>query len=209
MDSTKAFDAYEVIGVITPGAVVAMLLTQQWPEFRALLGSEGLSVGGLGFFVIAAFVLGHLTQALGNLVDGLVWAIPGIPTAWVRSPTQTLISPSQRDQIQAKVAVMEPNASDISKIDRRSWRSISGRMFARVNAAGRSGRIDVCNRTYGLSRGLAAAFLAAAAWLAFDAQALTTEALVAAALAAAAILRMRRAGIHYARSLFLEFVDLP
>lgn len=26
MDSSKAFDAYEVIGVITPGAVVTLLL---------------------------------------------------------------------------------------------------------------------------------------------------------------------------------------
>lgn len=63
MDSSKAFDAYEVIGVITPGAVVTLLLALQWPEFRALLGQEGLSIGGLGFFVIVAFVLGHLTQA--------------------------------------------------------------------------------------------------------------------------------------------------
>lgn len=209
MDTSKAFDAYEVIGVITPGAVVTLLLALHWPEFRALLGAEGLSIGGLGFFVIVAFVVGHLTQALGNIVDACVWLIPGMPTAWVRSTNQRLISPNQRDQLQAKVTGMEPGITDISQIDRRCWRSVTGRMYARVQAAGRSNRVDTCNRTYGLSRGLAAAFVAAAVWLAFDAGAFTLEAGIAAALAIIAIARMWRSGVHYARSLFLAFVDLP
>lgn len=208
MDSSKAFDAYEVIGVITPGAVVTLLLALQWPEFRTLLGQEGVSIGGLGFFVMMAFVLGHLIQALGNVVDGIVWLIPGMPTAWVRSPKQSLISPDQRDQLQAKVTAMEPTIADIGQLDRRYWRSVSGRMYARLHAAGRSSRIDTCNRTYGLSRGLAAAFAAAAVWLAFDAGGLTTETGIATALAIVAIARMWRSGVHYARSLFLAFVDL-
>lgn len=209
MDSTKAFDAYEVIGVITPGTVVTLLLALQWPEFRALLGPEGLSIGGLGFFVIVAFVLGHLTQALGNVVDGIVWLIPGMPTTWVRSPKQTLISPDQRDQLQAKITAMEPAIADISQIDRRCWRSISGRMYARIHAAGRSSRIDTCNRTYGLSRGLAAAFVAAASWFAFDGGGVTTEVGISAALAVIASARMWRSGVHYGRSLLLTFIDLP
>lgn len=209
MDSSKAFDAYEVIGVITPGAVVTLLLALQWPDFRSLLGQEGLSIGGLGFFVIVAFVLGHLTQALGNIIDGLIWLIPGMPTAWVRSPKQTLISPNQRDQLQTKVTTMEPSIADISQVGRRCWSNVSGRIYARVHAAGRSGRIDICNRTYGLSRGLAAAFVAAAAWLAFDDGILRTEVGIAAVLAVLAIARMWRSGAHYARSLFLAFVDLP
>lgn len=209
MDSSKAFDAYEVIGVITPGAVVTLLLALEWPEFRALLGQEGLSIGGLGFFVIVSFVLGHLTQGLGNIVDAAVWLVPGMPTAWVRSQKQALISMSQRGQLQAKVTAMEPDITDISQVGRRCWRSVSGRMYARVHAAGRSSRIDTCNRTYGLSRGLAAAFMAAAAWLAFDAGGLTVEVGIAAMLAVVAVARMWRSAVHYARSLFLAFVDLP
>lgn len=209
MDSSKAFDPYEVIGVITPGAVVTLLLALKWPEFRALLGEEGLSVGGLGFFVIVAFVLGHLTQALGNVIDTAVWLLPGMPTAWVRSQKQSLVSPSQRDQLQAKVTSMEPDIIDISRTDRRCWRSISGRMYARLHAAGRSSRIDTFNRTYGLSRGLAAAFVAAAVWLAFDAASFTAEVGVATTLAVVAVVRMWRSALNYARSLFLAFIDLP
>lgn len=209
MDSSKAFDAYEVIGVVTPGAVVTLLLALQWPEFRTLLGEEGFSIGGLGFFVIVAFVLGHLTQALGNVIDAAVWLIPGMPTAWVRSQKQSLISPSQRGQLQVKVTAMEPDITDISQIDRRCWRSVSGRMYARVHAAGRSSRIDTFNRIYGLSRGLAAAFVAAAVCLAFDAGGFTAEVGITTALAVVAVLRMCRSALHYARSLFLVFVDLP
>lgn len=75
MDASKSFDAYEVIGVITPGSVVALMLALQWPEFRTLLGQEGLSVGRLGVFVVAAFVLGHLVQGIGNILDNLFWAL--------------------------------------------------------------------------------------------------------------------------------------
>ena len=208
-EPAKAFDAYEIIGVVTPGTVVALLLATEWPPFKELLGQQGLSLGGLGVFVIVAFILGHLTQALGNLVDSLVWLFPGLPTAWVRSPQQTLISPSQRDQLQSRVTQMEPSITDISQVKRGCWRSVTGRMHARVRAAGRSGWIDTCNRTYGLSRGLAAAFVVAAGWFAYDARGLTLEVTIAAALAVIAIWRMWRSGEHYARSLFVAFVDLP
>ncbi len=209
MDATKTFDAYEVIGVITPGAVVTLLMALQWPDFRTFLGQEGLSVGGLGIFVIMAFVLGHLTQALGNFIDGVVWLLPGLPTTWVRSPKQSLISSNQREQLQAKITAMEPAITDISQVDRRCWLNISGRMYGRVHAAGRSGRIDACNRTYGLSRGLAAAFVGAAAWFAFEAGGISSEMGISIALAVLACARMWRSGVHYGRSLLVAYIDLP
>ena len=209
MDVAKSFDAYEVIGVITPGSVVTLLMALQWPEFRALLGQQGLSVGGLGVFVVTCFVVGHLVQAAGNLVDGLVWAARGLPTAWVRRPDQHLITPAQRDQLQARIAAMEPGVADIAALNRAAWRGVTARMYARVSAAGRTGRIDICNRTYGLSRGLAAAFLASGVWLTIDAGKPTSHAVLAWSLSAVALFRMVRAGVHYARSLLIAFIDLP
>lgn len=209
MDVAKSFDAYEVIGVITPGSVVTLLMALQWPEFRALLGQEGLSVGGLGVFVVTCFVVGHLVQAAGNLVDGLVWMPRGLPTAWVRHPHQQLITPAQREQLQARIVAMEPGAADIAVLDRAAWRGVTARMYGRVNTAGRAGRIDICNRTYGLSRGLAAAFLVSGVWLAIDAAKPTSPAILAWSLAAVALFRMVRAGVHYARSLLIAFIDLP
>lgn len=208
MDVSKTFDPYEVIGVITPGAVVALLLAIEWPELRDLMGTQGLSIGDLGLFILIAFVLGHLTQALGNVIDGLVWSAPGMPTMWVRSPRQTLISPRQRDQVQSKVATMEEVPVELATTKRVVWRSITSRMYTRVRSAGRSGRIDSCNRIYGMSRGLAAAFVAAAAWYWFKEPGLSVHFGVAVGLAIMAIYRMWRVSVHYARALFVEYVDL-
>lgn len=209
MEMTKTFDAYEVIGVITPGAVIALLLSTEWPELRALMSTDGLSLGDLGLFLVVAFVMGHLLQALGNLVDGIVWALPGLPTAWVRSPRQTLVSGRQRDALGVRVAAMEGETPDIATIGRDEWRSITNRMYARVRTAGRSARIDGCNRTYGLSRGLAAAFLSAAGWYLFKEPGVSQHLTIACILTVVALYRMWRVSVHYARGLFLEFLDLP
>lgn len=115
MDVAKTFDPYEVIGVITPGAVMAMMMAVQWPAFRTLLGAEGLSLGGLGMFLLAAFVIGHLIQALGNLIEGLFWLLPGMPSAWVRNPRQRLLSPAQRALLQSRVAAMESGVTDLPR----------------------------------------------------------------------------------------------
>lgn len=208
MDPAKSFDAYEVIGVITPGAVVTLMMALHWPEFRDLLGLEGLSVGGLGIFVIAAFVTGHLVQALGNVIDIALWALPGMPTAWVRRPAQTLLSADQRIQLQEKVTAMEQGAAEIASLDRTAWRAITVRLYSRVQAAGRAGRIDGCNRTYGLSRGLTAAFLICGVWLTLDARGWTPEAGLAFGLALVALYRMIRSSIQYARALLVVAIDL-
>lgn len=209
MEMTKTFDAYEVIGVITPGVVIALLLSTEWPELRALMSTEGLSLGDLGLFLVVAFVMGHLLQALGNLVDGAFWALPGLPTAWIRSPRQTLISGRQRDALAVRVAAMEGEGCDIAKIGRKEWRSVTNRMYARVRTAGRSARIDGCNRTYGLSRGLAAAFLSAAAWYLYNEPGVGPHLVIASILGVVALYRMWRVSVHYAQGLFLEFLDLP
>lgn len=208
MEGGKGFDAYELIGVITPGAVVAFFLALMWPEFRNLLGSDGLSLGDLGMFLIASFVLGHLLQAGGNLIEEPVFLFGGLPTASVRTARQTLLSPGQLQALQRKVDAMEGVSLPIGEINRRRWRAITSRAYERVRVSGQSARIDYCNRTYGLMRGLAAAFLGALLWCAVTDPYDHLRLGVLTVIFAAAIWRMRRAGRHYARTLFLAFIDL-
>jgi hypothetical protein len=208
-DAAKSFDAYEVIGIITPGVVVALMLTMEWPSFRTLLSEKGLSIGDFGLFVLVAFVLGSLVQAVGNMIEPIIWFPSGLPTNWVRSTSQTLVTPDQRNALGVAVAKMEGSAPDISKIGRSQWLAITTRAYGRLRAAGRSGRVDFANRTYGLSRGLSAALLACLAWYAVAHRHDYTALLILAAALSAALWRMRRAGIHYARALVLEFIDLP
>lgn len=205
----KSFEAYEVVGVITPGAVVALLLALKWPEFRTLLGADGISVGGLGAFIFVAFVLGHLVQALGNIFEKCLWAVHGMPTQWVAADKQSLLTADQLAQLQARVADMEPTIGGIHQIKGAHWQRVTSRIYSRVHSVGKSGRVDTFNRNYGLFRGLAAAFLLCATWLAFSPETSLIQVVVIMSLMLLAVLRMWRCAIQYAQCLFLTFIDLP
>lgn len=206
-ETGKSFDAYEVIAVITPGVVVAIMLAAEWPAFKSMLGDKGLSLGDFGLFVLVAFVLGHLLQAAGNLLEMIAWIPGGLPTNWVRKEG-SLITSSQRQALQAAVSEMEGHTVDISTLDRKQWRSITTRAYGRLKAAGRSARVDVCNRTYGLCRGLSAAMIIGLGWYLYAHHGAWTEITLIAITTGAALWRMRRAGVHYARALVLDFIDL-
>ncbi len=209
MEAPKSFDAYDVIGIITPGTVVALLLVAEAPQFKVLLGSDGLSAGSFGLFVLLAFVLGHLVQAFGNLIEIFVWPICGLPTNRARLANQKLLTNAQHSALQVKVDAMEGGAVDMPKITRADWRAITDRAYGKVNAAGRSARIDVCNRNYGMCRGLVAAISLCLAWWLYAHRDQPILVVILAVMLIAAISRMRRAGLHYARKLFQEFIDLP
>jgi hypothetical protein len=208
-NSTRTFDAFEKIGLITPGAVVGLMLTLEWPPLRALLGEKGLSVGDLGLFVLLAYVLGHLVQALGNLIEKVVWFPAGQPTNWLRSPHQSIITDDQRAALGAAIARMEGTEHDIANINQKYWLAITTRMYGRIKVAGRSDRVNIANRAYGLSRGLAAAFLLWLAWYGFVHRYEYLAHLILVAALCSSIWRMRRAGIQYARALALDFIELP
>jgi hypothetical protein len=206
-DTARYFDTYEIIGVITPGVVAGLLLTIEWPSFRTMLGDKGLSIGDFGLFVLVAFVLGHLLQAVGNVLEPVIWFPFGLPTNWVRPRTQTLLTPEQRNALERAVAAMEGTAQEPAKMNRRHWLAITTRAYGRLKAGGRSGRVDIANRAYGLSRGLSAALLACFAWYAIAHRNDYTALSILGAGLCAALWRMRRAGVQYARVLFLEFID--
>ena len=209
MEGAKSFDTYEVVGVIAPGVVVTLLLALENPALRSLLGKDGLSVGDLGLFLVLAFVLGHLLQALGNVLELAVWLDGGLPTNRVRSAKTTLVTAAQRTALQAKVAAMEGDPKDLETYDRAAWRAVTTRAYGIVRAASRTIRIDNANRTYALGRGLTAAFGVCLVWyLVRHRQDMNTIAALTVMLAAS-VWRMRRAGIHYARALVLEFIDAP
>jgi len=209
MDTSKAFDPYDIIGVITPGFVVAFLLMVEWPELKALVGKDGLTLADLGILVLAAFVLGHLVQGLGNLLEMIVWAPAGMPTAWVRKAGQSLVTLAQRNALAAKVSEMEGGPMDLATFTRKDWRVITMRMYGRVRTAGRSARVDGCNRTYGMFRGLSAAFLAAVVWYAVKDISNLVPVLLTGGMTVAALFRMYRVSIQYGRNLILEYIDLP
>lgn len=209
MEISKSFDAYDVIGIIVPGSVMSVVLALQWQPFMQLLGNDGVSVGGLGVIIFASFVFGHLLQAGGNALEKIVWAWPRMPTDWVRKVPCPLISKDQLAQLQERVSQLEPGAGSLNAMSQAQWRHIVTRIDARVRDGGRAARIDVFNRTYGLFRGLATAFLICGIWYWIERRGPSVEALTALTLCALAVFRMWRYGVHYARCLCLAFIELP
>ena len=64
-----SFDAYEYVGVAVPGTLPTLAATILFPEIGALVGTYGIELGGLGLFLIMSFVVGHVVQAVGNLIE--------------------------------------------------------------------------------------------------------------------------------------------
>ena len=64
----KNFSFYEQTGILIPGATLVFGLLFFFPEFRMLFFSDGVSIGGLGLFLLISYAAGHLAAALGSIM---------------------------------------------------------------------------------------------------------------------------------------------
>ncbi|WP_186418027.1 hypothetical protein [Bosea sp. CS1GBMeth4] len=199
------FDAYEYTGVILPGAVVVLSTCLLFPELKELLGKDGISLGGLGVFVIASFVVGHVVQALGNIIERVgIGVYKPSGTDALLSPTQSIVAPAQRERL--KETLTQRGSGDLDELTPHAWRAVRREMYAEVRAKKATERIDAFNRTYGLQRGIAAGFLLAAATIVIVAFPRWPIALMLFCAAFLALLRMRRFSDHYMAELVVEYL---
>jgi hypothetical protein len=209
----KTFDFYEFAGVLAPGAVFLFSLTVLLPQLGSAMGRDNMTIGNLGIFVILSYVTGHLVQAAGNVLERAMWKpFGGMPTHWVRKHRQSLLAPAQREALATKLKTKLGLAlpEELSKLDQRAWSGITSQIYACVQCAGASNRIDIFNANYGMFRGIAAAiFLTQTALLFLHGINHWKISLVLALALAASLYRMFRFGKHYARELFVQFLQLP
>lgn len=203
----KEFSFYEFAGVLAPGAVVLFGLGLVLQPFASFRSPAEFQLGGLGIFVVLAYVAGHLTQAIGNFVEWLYWKPwGGMPSEWVLHGR--LLSTGQIQRL-AQAANTNCGITNLSSVDRKGWYAVVREMNARLVAANRTGRLDIFNGNYGLARGIAAAMsvvLVATVWTQGRGKLSADLALAAGFLVA--LYRMHRFGVHYARELFAQYLDL-
>lgn len=211
MKADKQFDFYEFAGIVMPGAILIAGLSRVVPSVGSVIAVKDISLGSLGLFLILAYAAGHVLQSIGNFIEFVWWFFPGMPTDWVRADRGHLLSPSQRSaleqQLPKKLALEGPFS--FSTITAEQWFALSRQVYAAVAAATRASRIDTFNGNYGLNRGLAAAFLLVGVAVVIQDRAHWPYAVALACAAALALLRMHRFGRHYARELFVQFLQLP
>lgn len=209
----KNFDYYEFTGILTPGVILLYVVSLKFPAVTPFMSSQQLSVGALGLFIVLAYVAGHLVQSLGNLIEWVFWKpFGGMPSNWViAGRTPGYLSPQQVEVLPAKVEQILgwKLGKALSKMTEKEWKPVVGSIYASVQSAGRSGRVDVFNGNYGMLRGVGSALLVAAALSVVgkgDAQWFAAGTVLV--LAALALVRMFQFGRHYARELFIQFLIL-
>lgn len=207
----RQFDFYEFSGILVPGATALVGSLLLFPDVLKPESIKDFSVGGLGLFVVLAYVLGHLVQAVGNGVESGWWSVwGGMPTDWARTKPERLLAPCQLDALEktAKERLWFEGLQ-IAQCAASHWYAITRQIYAEVAGAGRADRIDVFNGNYGLNRGIASALLVVLP-VAFIKSPVDWAFVGGAGVAVIlAIYRMHRFARHYARELFVQFLQLP
>jgi hypothetical protein len=199
----RTFDFYEYAGFIIPGSVIIMAVLWLFPESRALLSKEGVTLGEFGLFVIIAYASGQLVQALGNYLEWAWWRLSGgMPAGRILSGALLTAEQHRRllDALQPALGGAEPG-----KLSATDSRAVVREVYAEVLAAGKAARVDTFNGSYGLMRGLAAAFV-----VLFVLALVTGKGVVVlgtlVVLFLLALHRMHRYSQHYATELFTQFL---
>lgn len=202
---------YEQVGIVIPGSVFLFGVMFYVPALRDVLAKDGISIGGLGIFVIISYAVGHLLAALGNGIENLYWRWKGgMPSNWIVGPSPRLLSSSQIGKIQALTASrLGLSVPPFTELSESAWFPIFRQIYSDVEQHGKPGRGETFNGIYGLNRGLCAATLAlaVAVLILAPAQWLVSVGLVA--VSAVYLFRMHRFGVHYAREIYNQFLLLP
>ena len=206
----KTLSFYEQVAILIPGAICLFALLLIIPELKSsFAAADGITVGGLGLFLILAYGTGHAVAAIGNLLESAFgWFFGGMPSDWVVKDGQHLIQPEQlkllEDRITERLGFSSPALHGLPK---KRWKAIFGQLYRHVLTTN-PGRIETFNGNYGLNRGLSAALLAVTIlviiarpnhWIAL--------AIGTAVLAGIYLIRMHRFGVHFAKEVLFCFLN--
>jgi hypothetical protein len=201
----RVFDAYEVTGVVVPGASLLLGLWIINPHLLPeLLNPKGVSLGSFGIFAVAAFCVGHIIQAPANAVTDLGWRIFGRVTERMRSKGCGLPD-SAVERIPAQMESLLHQSPTIEDKN-EAWKPVTAQMAVAVANAGRDARLQKFNGNYGLFRGLTASFAILLCYAAYERLWVSVGLLFV--LGWATRFRMKRFSGYYARELWMQFLAL-
>jgi hypothetical protein len=176
-----------------------------------VLAKDGISIGGLGIFVIISYAAGHLLAALGNGIETLHWRCSGgMPSNWIVGPSPRLLSSGQIGKVEALVASrLGISVAPLAEVGASGWVPVFRQIYSDVSRHGKPDRGDTFNGIYGLNRGLSAAALALAVAVVILAPSQWIVSLGLLGISSIYLYRMHRFGIHYAREVYNQFLLLP
>lgn len=192
----KTFDFYEFVGLIVPGVLVLVGTGVLWPGSTVSGILLPTTTAAIVINLVSAYAVGHLVQAVANLLESLYWrSWGGMPTDW------TITRPERAVRHSAKDDAIRASGFNGKIEDVKTWRSVLASARARVYDLKKDGRISIFNGSYSLFRGLSVCGLVftASAWA--SEHFLLTLYPVLIAVTGLAIYRMHHFALLYAREL--------
>lgn len=151
----RDFSFYEFVGILVPG-VTLLFFTEFFIEMMyGKIIIDFSKVGESFIFLIIAYGIGHILQAVGNLFENGFWMIyGGMPTQWLTKKNRfgnELFLKEQRKKITTKIVHQfgEVPIKDYGKYV-YNWLSLKEKVTEK--------RIDVFNANYSQFRGLTVSF---------------------------------------------------
>jgi hypothetical protein len=201
---------YDQIGIVTPGAVFLFGIMFYIAGLRDIFAKDGISVGGLGIFVIISYAIGHLLAALGNLIENIYWYLKGgMPSNWIIGPKPRLLAPTQITKIEALiVGRLGLTTLPFAELTLSDWHPIFRQIYSDVEKHGKPDRGDTFNGLYGFNRGLCSAAFALALAIIIIAPTQWKVSLGLVGVSLVYLYRMQRFGVNYAREIYNQFLLL-
>lgn len=206
----KELSLYDILGVITPGAIVTIGIITVFPESSAVLANKNVTVGEFGLVVLVSYIIGNLVAGVGNLLEGSYWRLRGgWPTERAVRADCAIIQAREREVLEEKLVVNKliKDGERLAELPPKDWRGISRRIYLEVTNPNARNRIEVFNAQYGMNRGIVAGFIILEALIILHAGfRLWRIELLLAACTIMACYRMERFGQYYASELLRGYL---
>lgn len=198
----KEFSFFEFVGFIVPGTLAALSIEVFLEIIYQKSFIQFSSVGESIIFIVIAYAIGHIIQAIGDLIEIPFWKLQcGWPGKWALSSKIKLskklgLSINEINLLKAKVQ------QEFHELSNRDYTSNVCKYLISKNISMQ--RIEIFNANYSMSRGLSVVFLLDLVFAIIFFK--VTYCYLFVCLFVLMLYRMFRYGKHYAREVYRFFL---
>jgi hypothetical protein len=151
----KEFSFYEFVGILVPGVTLLFFTEMIIEVVYSKIILDFTKIGESVIFLIIAYGIGHILQAVGNIFEYFFWKVfGGMPTQWLTRKNIfaiQLFDEVQTEKVKHKAFTQfgEKAGKDYG-MDIYNWLSLKDKITEK--------RIDLFNANYSLFRGLVVTF---------------------------------------------------
>lgn len=156
----QRFNFYEIAGIVLPGLFFGLGVAFLFFPTGKVIAAASVGVGGGLVVVLLAYLVGFAIKEVGAILAAGWWKIQGgLPTDWIFTNDERLLSAEQRAQLRSRgpevLPVPEPNEE--GEFPEEALGDIRRQMYAFIEGEGQTDRVDRFGGNYAMHRNLLAA----------------------------------------------------